>query len=132
MQHPVCGDFCICAGIKQNGILAGRLFYLNDGVSRWTISDHDIIYIDSGRFKKIQEENSIHANHSGMKGCNTGSSKGDGLIQTFTASIDFVVSRTQRFPPRDKMIHVINVINIQRTEIQKLHILKLPACAEVI
>jgi hypothetical protein len=30
------------------------------------------------------------------------------------------------------MIHVINVINIQRTEIQNLHILKLPACAEVI
>ena len=30
------------------------------------------------------------------------------------------------------MIHVINVINIQRTEIQKLHILKRPACAEVI
>jgi hypothetical protein len=33
---------------------------------------------------------------------------------------------------RDKMIHVINVINIQRSEIQNLHILKLPACAEVI
>lgn len=132
MQHPVCGDFCICAGIKQNGILAGRLFHLNDGVSCWTISDHDMIYIDSGRFEKIPEENSILANHSGMKGCNTCSGKGDGLILTFTAGIDFVVSGTQRFPRRDKMIHVINVINIQRTEIQNLHILKLPACAEVI
>jgi hypothetical protein len=67
-----------------------------------------------------------------MKGCNTGSGKGDGLIQTFTASIDFVVSGTLRSPQRDKIIHVINVINIQRTEIPKLHILKLPVCAEVI
>jgi hypothetical protein len=61
-----------------------------------------MIYIDSGRFEKIPEENSILANHSSMKGCNTGSGKGDGLIQTFTACIDFVVSGTQRPPGATK------------------------------
>ena len=89
-----------------------------------------MVGVHMGGFKGLFEEHSVFADHPRMKCLYSGAAERDRLIETFAACVDSVGCGTQGFSRSDKMIDLINVIDIQRTEIQYLHNFNSPYLVE--
>ena len=114
------GQATVGAAVEQDTVLAAPV-HLNDCVALQRFGFLQVCGIDTIVFKGLPEHPTALAHAARVTDCRTGLCQRHRLVQSLAAGVDRLVQCVQRFSGPHKVIHLIYIIQVQRTEIQGFH-----------
>ena len=95
--------------------------HLDDGVAAGGVVLPEEVQMDAALHQGLPQEAALLADDAGMPDGEPRPGHGDGLIEALAAAVDLAAQAGPGLPRLDELVHGIDIVKVQGTEIQDLH-----------
>ena len=113
-------ELTVCTAVENDAVLT-RSVHLNDGMTIRAITMAHKIDIHTGSGHFLAQKLSLAADEARVVDLCACTRQCNGLIQSLAAAADAELRTSERFSGLDKMLHLIDVINIARADVYNFH-----------
>ena len=110
----------VCTAADKDAVLP-VLVHLNDGMAGRNIQRPEMGHISSRIPQKLREKCSVRADVSGMDDLRSRSCSGNGLVESLASCVKRSCGGGNGLTGLYDMLHGVDDINVQGTEVQNLH-----------
>ena len=121
LVHKRVRELMVGAAVENDAVLPGFV-HLNDGVAVCALAIADKFDMHARGRHFFAQKLSLAADEARVVDLCAGAGQRNGLVQALAAAADGKLRAAKRFAGPDKMLHLIDVVDIARAEIDDPHI----------